>query len=62
MARTTGYTCAAAANLILDGNYSQKGICPPEFLGEEEDCFKKTIVYLNERNVILKREENETGN
>jgi lysine 6-dehydrogenase len=57
MARTTGYTCTAAANLILNGEYSGKGIIPPEFLGEEEDCFRKIINYLYERNVILKCEE-----
>jgi lysine 6-dehydrogenase len=57
MARTTGYTCTAAANLILNGDYSGKGIIPPEFLGEEEDCFRKIIDYLKERNVVLKREE-----
>lgn len=57
MARTTGYTCTAAANLILNGDYSKKGIIPPEFLGEEEDCYRKIINYLNERSVILKCEE-----
>ncbi len=52
MERTTGYTCTAAANLVLDGLYSQKGISPPEFLGREEKCFEYITNYLKERNVI----------
>ncbi len=51
MARTTGYTCTAAANLVLNGDYKRKGISPPEFLGEDENCFKKIIAHLNERNI-----------
>jgi len=51
MARTTGYTCTAVANLVLDGKFSRKGICPPEFVGEEEACFKFIFEYLKERNV-----------
>jgi saccharopine dehydrogenase-like NADP-dependent oxidoreductase len=51
MARTTGYTCTAAANLILDGKFSRKGICPPEYLGESEDNFRFIMKYLQERDV-----------
>ena len=51
MERTTGYTCTAAANLVLDGLYSQKGISPPEYLGREEQCFQYVMRYLQERNV-----------
>ena len=39
MARTTGYTCTAAVNLVLDGKFTRKGISPPEFLGEDEANF-----------------------
>lgn len=52
MARTTGYTCTAAVNLVLDGKFSRKGICPPEFLGEDESNFKFVWDYLKERGVI----------
>lgn len=55
MARTTGYTCSAAANLILMGMFNTKGICPPEFIGTKEDCFNFTLNYLNERNIIYKK-------
>ncbi len=54
MARTTGYTCTAVANLVLNGEYKRKGISPPEYIGENENCYKKIIGYLNERNVILR--------
>lgn len=53
MARTTGYTCTAVARLILENNFNHKGICPPEFVGEAEICFKKVISYLNERRVRI---------
>lgn len=52
MARTTGYTCTAAVNLVLDGKFSRKGISPPEFLGEEENNFQFILNYLKERGVI----------
>jgi lysine 6-dehydrogenase len=51
MARTTGYTCTAALNLIADGKFSRKGICPPEYLGEDEGTFKFVVNYLKERGV-----------
>lgn len=55
MARTTGYTCAAAADLILKGKFKRKGISPPEFLGEDETCFKRIISYLEERGIVLSK-------
>ncbi|HYG19700.1 MAG TPA: saccharopine dehydrogenase C-terminal domain-containing protein [Ohtaekwangia sp.] len=51
MARTTGYTCTAAANLVLNGQFSRKGISPPEFLGEEESNFQFIMNYLKTRGV-----------
>ena len=54
MARTTGYTCTAAVNLVLDGKFSRKGICPPEFLGEDEGNFKFIWEYLKARGVIYR--------
>lgn len=51
MARTTGYTCTAAAQLVLNGDFTRKGISPPEFLGEEESNFKSIIEYLEARGV-----------
>jgi lysine 6-dehydrogenase len=40
MARTTGYTCTAAAHLVAGGKFNRKGICPPEYLGEAESHFE----------------------
>jgi lysine 6-dehydrogenase len=51
MARTTGYTCTAAVNLLIDGKFNKKGICPPEYVGEEESNFKSIMAYLKDRGV-----------
>ena len=51
MARTTGFTCTAVANLILDEKYNHIGISPPEYLGSHFNCISK---YLEERNVKYK--------
>ena len=48
MARTTGYTCTAVANLVLEKKYTRSGISPPEFLGEH---FEEINDYLKNRNV-----------
>lgn len=55
MARTTGYTCTAAAQLILKGLFSEKGVFPPERVGSREDCFAFIMKYLEERNVFWKK-------
>ena len=60
MARTTGYTCTAVVNLVLNGHYSRKGISPPEFLGEDEKNFRFVVDYLKERGVnyeVVKKSE-----
>ena len=51
MARTTGYTATAAANLLLDGLFQDKGVFPPELIGKYEDCFNYFMNYLKERNI-----------
>jgi saccharopine dehydrogenase-like NADP-dependent oxidoreductase len=58
MARTTGYTCTAVVNLVADGRFSRKGICPPEYLGESEENFKFIVNYLKERGVVYRLVEN----
>lgn len=52
MARTTGYTCCAAVQLLADGKYNDNGIIPPEYLGKKESDFQFILNYLKERNVI----------
>jgi saccharopine dehydrogenase-like NADP-dependent oxidoreductase len=56
MARTTGYTCTAVADLILSGNYDRKGIIPPEYIGEVGNNFEYVKEYLEERGVIYQLE------
>jgi lysine 6-dehydrogenase len=51
MARTTGYTCTAAVHLIARGMFTRKGICPPEYLGEDEDNFRFILDHLKARGV-----------
>ena len=54
MARTTGYTCTAAVNLLIKKLFNKKGIFPPEFIGSNKECFDFVMNYLKERNVIWK--------
>jgi len=53
MARTTGYTCTIAARQVLDGLFSQKGICPPEFIGRTKGCYENMMSELKKRNIHL---------
>ncbi len=57
MARTTGYTCAAAARLVLEGRFSQAGICPPEYVGADAVCFESVLADLTARGVNVERQE-----
>lgn len=51
MARTTGYTCTAAARLVVEQKFTHKGICPPEYLGEEDEHFNYVLAHLRARQV-----------
>jgi len=53
MARTTGYTCTAVANLMLDQQIDRKGIIAPEFIGESKSNFNYVLKYLEERGVVF---------
>ncbi|HMK25558.1 MAG TPA: saccharopine dehydrogenase C-terminal domain-containing protein [Chitinophagaceae bacterium] len=55
MARTTGYSCTAAVNLIAKGMFKEKGVFPPELVGKNKPCFDFVIKYLEERNVVLEK-------
>lgn len=57
MARTTGYTCTAAANLVLDGDFQRKGICPPEYIGEKDENVNYILNYLKKRNIVYTLKE-----
>ena len=58
MARTTGYTATAAANLFLEGIFDEKGIFPPELVGKHEACFEYILKYLKDRGVIYETSSN----
>lgn len=51
MARTTGYTATAVANMFLEGLFTEKGVFPPELIGKHETCFNYILKYLEERNI-----------
>jgi lysine 6-dehydrogenase len=51
MARTTGFTCCAAANLLLDKTFKDTGVHPPEHVGAVESCYDYMLAYLAERGV-----------
>lgn len=55
MARTTGYTATAAANMFLDGLFDEKGVFPPELLGRHKKCFDYILQYLEKRNIHYKK-------
>lgn len=57
MARTTGYTCTAAVNLIAKGLFKEKGVFPPELIGSDKACFDFVLAYLKERKVNWRRTE-----
>lgn len=54
MARTTGYTCTAVANLMLDGGFTTTGVSAPETVGMGVGNLTYVLKYLAERNVIYK--------
>jgi saccharopine dehydrogenase-like NADP-dependent oxidoreductase len=53
MARTTGYTCTAVARLVLDGTFTAKGVCPPEYVGAADGCFERVVADLQTHGVNL---------
>lgn len=57
MARTTGYTCTAVAQLLIENKFNRKGICPPEFVGESEACFKFVTDYLLKKEISIRFDE-----
>jgi saccharopine dehydrogenase-like NADP-dependent oxidoreductase len=61
MARTTGYTCTAAAELLLQGLFTARGVFPPEIVGQQQRCFDHMLAYLAARGVVYRREERAEG-
>ena len=61
MARTTGYPCTAAARLVIEGKFKQHGICPPEFVGAADHCYKAIMKHLEERDIHYSVEQSTIG-
>lgn len=55
MSRTTGYTCTAALNMLINGKFTGKGVFPPELVGKDEACFNYIMDYLEARNIHYNR-------
>jgi lysine 6-dehydrogenase len=54
MARTTGFTATAHAELILKGMFTGKGVYPPELVGMDPECYEFVMEYLKERGVVYR--------
>ncbi len=54
MARTTGYTCTAAAELILSGRFRTPGVHPGERLGAVPGVLDQVLAHLELRGVLLR--------
>jgi saccharopine dehydrogenase-like NADP-dependent oxidoreductase len=57
MARTTGYTCTGAAQVLLEGLFTDAGVFPAESVGRHERCFERMLAYLTDRGVVCRRSE-----
>ncbi|MEO7307661.1 MAG: saccharopine dehydrogenase C-terminal domain-containing protein [Ferruginibacter sp.] len=57
MSRTTGYTCTAAVNMLIEKLFTEKGVFPPELVGRDETCFNFMLDYLKERNIHYRKTE-----
>lgn len=57
MARTTGFTAAVTARLLLNRGFTRPGICPPEYLGMNQDAYRFILDGLKRRGITLKESE-----
>ncbi len=57
MARSTGYTCTAAVQLIANTLFTEKGVFPPEKVGNHKACFDFVVKYLKDRKLNWKKNE-----
>ena len=54
MARTTGFTCASAARLVLEEIFSENGVFPPEKIGARSNCYTFILDNLAKHKVTFK--------
>jgi saccharopine dehydrogenase-like NADP-dependent oxidoreductase len=55
MARTTGYTCTAAVNLLLENMFIEAGIIPPELIGRNKPCYKNVLSHYEQKDIRLEQ-------
>ena len=55
MSRATGFPCAIVARLIAEGDYTRKGVSPPEYLGKQHEVYNKILKELAKRNIIYRK-------
>ncbi len=55
MARTTGYTATTVVRLLSEGLYERKGISPPEYLGQRQNCVEYILSGLKARGIVYRR-------
>ena len=55
MARTTGYTATTMVRLLAKGMFDQKGICPPEYIGQKPECVDFVLNELKGKGVIYNK-------
>lgn len=61
MARTTGFTCAAALRALAAGHWDRPGIVAPEVLGQNEACYVAILSDLRDRSVTFRETVEELG-
>jgi lysine 6-dehydrogenase len=54
MARSTGYTCSVVAGLVAEKRFSRRGICPPEYIGQDHDCYRFVMEGLEKKGIRFK--------
>ena len=53
MARTTGFSCTAVADILINNKFTEKGIIPPETIAAKGDLFTRIINYLENRGITV---------
>ena len=54
MARTTGYPCVSMARLMAAGEFNRKGVCVPEYIGQDHHVFHGLLSELKKRGIEVK--------
>jgi lysine 6-dehydrogenase len=61
MARCTGYTATALARLVLNGEYREPGLAPPETVAARHDALAPVLEALRDRGVAIQHRVSRPG-